>query len=165
MVVVASDQPSAVEQNWDHWFEQRVSKHALTNWAPLISDIKTNGFLHASPVEGVRTAIEVSEGGKDMAILQAKSGAYRSDGRIYGRQVQINLTTPEGKPDGLILADEIVFDRDSKNGLARGHVVIDRCGDRICGDVAIFGLLDRFVRVLQRAEITSPRLKLDLNLR
>lgn len=157
--------PTLPEHDWDGWFNARVAAHPGKHWIPLVQDIQTNGFAHASPVEGVRTAIEVTEGGRDMALLLAKRGAYRTDGRIYGQQVKITLTTPNGQPDGLILADEIVFDRDTKNGLARGHVLIDRSGDRIRGSVAIFSLVDRFVRVLSGAEITSPRLKLDLDLR
>lgn len=153
--------------DWTAKFYEIRESHPVTNWNHLVACWKTNGFANASPIEQVRSTVEVKEigGGESRAQLTAKTGAYRADGLLQGHDVRIVFFTPEGKPDGVITADEVIFDREKKIGLAIGRVVIDRDGDVLCGNHAVFSFADRFVRVLSDANVLTPRVKVRMDIR
>lgn len=153
--------------DWTAKFYEIRESHPVTNWNHLVACWKTNGFANASPIEQVRSTVEVKEvgGGESRAQLTAKTGAYRADGLLQGHDVRIVFFTPEGKEDGVITADEVVFDREKKIGLAVGRVVIDRDGDVLCGNHAVFSFEDRFVRVLSDANVLTPRVKVRMDIR
>lgn len=153
--------------DWTAKFYEIRESHPVTNWNHLVACWKTNGFANASPVEQVRSTVEVKDigGGESRAQLTAKTGAYRSDGLLQGHDVRILFFAPDGKADGVITADEVIFDREKKIGLAIGRVVIDRDGDVLCGNHAVFSFEDRFVRVLSNANVLTPRVKVRMDIR
>ena len=155
------------EIDWTAKFYEIREAHPVTNWNHLVACWKTNGFVNASPIEQIRSTVEVKEigGGESRAQLTAKTGAYRADGLMQGQNVRIVFFTPEGKEDGVITADEVIFDREKKIGLAIGRVVIDRDGDVLCGNHAVFSFEDRFVRVLSDANVLTPRVKVRMDIR
>ncbi len=153
------------DTDWQAFFAAREAAHPVTNWNHLAQAWQTNGFANASPVEGIRSAVEFDDGTAVKAVLTADKGAFRKDGLMKGEGVKIVFQDEQGNPDGQITAQEVVFDREKKIGMAVGKVRIDRDGDVIAGNHAIFAFEDKFIRMLSEASVVTPRVKMRLDLR
>lgn len=138
-----------------HWFE----RHSEASWQPLAERWREVKESMSTPVENLTLPLDYYANGKIKTRLRAERAQLFLDGTIFALQVVVEMLTVEGGVEGLLTAEDCLYDRAAKHGYCRGAVGVSRDSDRISGRGMYFSVEEQFIKILAECEIRTKRIK------
>lgn len=145
--VVAEDADVSV------WFE----RHGDEVWRPLAEQWDAVAEKMKAPVENLRLPLEFHDNGRIKTLLRAERAQIFVDGLIFALGVRVEMLTETGGPDGLLVAEGCLFDKNARHGYCRGRVSVEKDGDRLSGRDLYFSAAEQYIKILSECEIRTRR--------
>ncbi len=139
----------------ERWF----SRHPETIWQPLVVRWGEVRSAMQSPVENLTLPLDYYPNGRIKARLRAKKAQIFLDGMIFAENVEVEMLALDGMPEGILRADDCLFDRQAKHGYCQGAVSVAKDSDRITGVGMYFSVEEQFIKILAKCEIRTRRIK------
>lgn len=158
LAALGSGLAGAAEDEADRWF----NRHPEQLWRPLAEKWSASKAAMTTPVENLMLPLGYYENGRIKAVLRAERSQMYADGLIYAEGVSVEMLTVDGKPDGRLLADGCLFDRQAKRGYCEGVVHMVKGTDRLKGRGMYFSIEEQFIKILSECEIRTTRIPVKL---
>jgi hypothetical protein len=146
------------EMDAAQWF----ARHTDQVWQPLAAKWDASKASMTSPVENLTLPLDYYENGRMKAVLHAKRAQMLGEEYVFAEGVLVDLLTVDGKPDGKLVAEGCLFDRQAKRGFCRGAVHVVKGTDRIWGRGMYFSIDEQFIKILSECEIRTYRIPVKL---
>lgn len=144
---------AAASQAAEGWDPDAVCRELAGRWETAEAGMD-------APMERLMLPLEYHPDGEIKARLFAEEAQLFDNGNtVFARKVRVELLTPEGEPDGELLADGFLFDRKIKCGYCKGAVRVVKDGDQIKGVGLFFSSQREFIKILSNCEIRTSRFK------
>ncbi len=113
----------------------------------------------ALPVENMTLPIAHHPDGQVQALLKAGRALIPAvdSGSIRAQDVVIELFDTEGRLDGIFIAENCLYDRETSSGYCEGKVRIEQRGARINGVNMVWNLNTHGAKILSQAEVRFDR--------
>ncbi|MDA0990601.1 MAG: LPS export ABC transporter periplasmic protein LptC [Verrucomicrobia bacterium] len=139
---------------------------SLTNWRQgswmatvvffLVSQ-SVMGQAAQPPIEQLRVPVELyPDGGIKTQVIAAKA-IVAEDGSINAEKVRIEMFTPAGVLDSLVLAEACHYDRDNEIVTSKNKVEFEQGDVRISGTGFEWHAQDQSLKILSQARVSFPR--------
>lgn len=129
-------------------------------WKPLAARWDATKAAMTDPAENLTIPLEYHPDGRIKARLKARRAQIFDEGNtIYAEGIRVELLDLEGKVDGFLLADGILFDRKTKSGFCKGAVSVKKDADQLKGVGLYFSSTDEYIKILSNCEIRTRRFK------
>jgi len=139
--------------------EQWLAKRADTKaWEELSGKWEASRAAMTAPAENLVLPLDHHENGRVRALLRAEKAQILGTNLVFALNVKVELLQPDGKPDGLLLAEDCLIDRAAKRGFSRGAVDVTQGEDRLKGRGMYFATDDQFIKILSECEIRTFRI-------
>lgn len=135
------------------------ARHPDAAWAPLAEKWASTRASMTSPVENLILPLDAYPNGRTRALLRAKRAQIFMDGKIFAEGVVVELSDEEGRPDGHLMAEGCLFDRNTKCGYCEGWVNVEKSGDQLKGRGMYFSIEGQFIKILADCEIRTHRIR------
>jgi hypothetical protein len=106
---------------------------AVSEWADMSQAYDSKAGVGDAPVDKLTLPLEHYESGRVRAVLRAVQATRTDDGFVRALRVRIDLFDEAGQDDGVIVAENALFNLDSKRGYCRGAVSVHRQDVEISG--------------------------------
>ncbi|MEI8353131.1 MAG: hypothetical protein WCG22_01315 [Lentisphaerota bacterium] len=106
---------------------------AVSEWADLSQAYDSKAGVSDAPVDKLTLPLEHYESGRVRAVLRAVQATRTDDGFVRALRVRIDLFDETGHDDGVIVAENALFNMDTKRGYCRGAVSVHRQDVEISG--------------------------------
>lgn len=138
-----------------YWF----NRHTEEQWRPLVERWATVKAAMTTPVENLALPLDYFPNGRIKARLRAKKAQIFADGMIFAEDVEVDMLTEDGRPDGRLTAEGCLFDREAKHGYCEGRVTMEKAGDRLKGRGMYFSIEGQYIRIMSDCEIRTRRIR------
>ena len=142
--------------------EQWLAKRAdVREWEELASKWEQASAVMTMPVEDLVLPLEHYDSGRVQTVLRAERGHLlkgEMEGLVFARNVKMERLRPDGKPEGMLIAEDCLIDRNTKLGYARGAVEVKTGTDQLKGRGMYFSTDDQFIKLLSECEIRTFRI-------
>ena len=128
-------------------------------WADLSEAYDSKAGVSDAPVEKLTLPLEHYESGRVRAVLRAAQATRTDDGFVRALRVRIELFDEAGKNDGVIVAENALFNMESKRGYCRGAVSVLRQDVEISGRDLYWSMPQQRVVVIADARMVVKDLK------
>jgi len=98
------------------------------------------------------------ENGRIRAVLRAEKAHLLENDLVFAWNVKIEMLLPDGKPDGVLIAEDCLLDRNAKRGFCRGAVSVKKGPDHLKGRGMYFSTDEQFIKLLSECEIRTSRI-------
>jgi hypothetical protein len=116
----------------------------------------------ATPVENLALPIDYRPDGRVKALLRAGSALVPPRGYIRARDVTVEMYAADGKLDGVLTAENCIYDRKGQRGYCEGKVRIERAGVTVRGMNLVWLVKEQNAKILSQAEVRVDRFMRDL---
>jgi hypothetical protein len=137
------------------WF----NRHTEAEWRPLAERWAAVKAAMTTPVENLAIPLDYHPNGRVKARLRAERAQVFLDGMIFAENVEVELLTEEGAPDGRLTSEGCLFDRKAKHGWCEGRVSVEKDGDRLKGRDMYFSIERQFIKIMAECEIRTRRIR------
>ena len=144
----------SAEARATRWLTNRLSVAA---WQGLMDKWEASKAEMKSPIENLSLPVDHYPDGRKRIVLQARRSQILTKSLIFAEGVRLEMLSPEGKSEGLVLADDCLLDQATKFGYCRGKVDVSRGTDQIKGHGMVFSADDKFIKILAGCEIRTYR--------
>ena len=128
-------------------------------YRPLIRRITTPDEQMGPPAKKLRAPLRSFPDGRPQTLFLAEEAWSTPDMLLLrGRRIRVEQFREDGTIEAVLLAKEAVVDRKAGLAVAKGIVDVTYNGDHLVGNGALIDLNARYIRVLDRAVITTPRI-------
>ena len=138
------------------------NRHTESVWRPFAEKWASSKAAMTSPVENLTLPLDYYDNGCMKAVLHAQKAQLLPDSLIFAEGVCVDLLTVDGKPDGKLLAEGCLYDRQAKRGYCEGPVNVVKGTDRLKGRGMYFSIAEEFIKILSECEIHTQRIPLKL---
>jgi hypothetical protein len=111
-----------------------------------------------APIENLTLPVDHYKDGRKKIVLMARRAQILSKSLIFAEDVRLEMLTPEGKSDGVVVAADCLLDQSTKFGYCRGLVDVTQGTDHIKGRGMMFSADDKFIKILADCEIRTHRI-------
>ena len=157
---IADDADARVGQ----WMAKRAEDTAA--WEALSGKWEQANTAMTTPVENLVLPVNHYETGREKGrvrtLLRAEKAQLLPDGLIFARNVRVELLSPTGKIEGVLVADDCLIERDTKRGYCQGEVDVQMGTDRLKGRGMYFSTEEQFIKILSECEIRTSRIPASL---
>jgi len=130
-------------------------------WEDLSKKWEAANALTEAPVEDLALPLEHYDNGRVRTVLRGER-AYLlggdQEGLVFARKVKVERLATNGKPEGVLLAEDCLIDRNTRRGYCRGAVEVRLGGDTMKGRGLYFSTDDQFYKLLAECEIRTFRI-------
>jgi len=146
------------EERLEQWLAKRAEMGA---WEEALSAKweEARVAVTTTPVEDLVLPIH-DENGRIRAVLRAEKAHLLEGDLVFAWNVKIEMLLPDGKPDGVLIAEDCLLDRNAKRGFCRGAVEVKRKPDHLKGRGMYFSTDNQFIKLklLSECEIRTSRI-------
>ena len=144
----------------DTQFEQWLAKRADTGaWEALSAKWEeARVAATTTPVEQLVLPLDHHENGRIRAVLRAEKAHLLEGDLVFAWNVKVEMLLPDGKPDGVLVAEDCLLDRNAKRGFCRGAVEVKKGPDHLKGRGMYFSTDEQFIKLLSECEINTSRI-------
>ena len=135
-----------------------TNRQVVASWNVLVDKWDVSKAAMTSPIENLMLPVDHYADGRKRIVLIAKRAQILSESLVYAEGVRLEMLTPDGKSDGIVLADDCLLDQKTKRGYCRGKVDVTKGTDHIKGRGMMFSGEDQFIKVLSECEIRTFRI-------
>jgi hypothetical protein len=135
-----------------------TNRQDVASWQVLVDKWDTSKAAMTSPIENLMLPVDHYADGRKRIVLIAQRAQILSETLVYAEGVKLQMLTPDGKSDGIVLADDCLLDQKTKRGYCRGKVDVTKGTDHIKGRGMMFAGDDQFIKVLSECEIRTFRI-------
>jgi len=119
-----------------------------------------------TPVENIVLPLDHYKGGREdgriRTLLRAEKAYLLGEDLVFAWNVKVEMLLPDGKPDGTLLAEDCLIDRNAKRGFCRGAVDVKTGPDHLKGRGMYFSTDDKLIKLLSECEIRTIRIPASL---
>ena len=130
----------------------------MAAWEALSVKWEAASVSTEMPVENLVLPLDHHENGRLKTVLRAEKAHLMGEDLVFARNVKIEMLLPDGKPDGVLLAEDCLVDRVNKRGFCRGMVEVKKGSDHLKGRGMYFSTDDQFIKLLSECEIRTLRI-------
>ena len=152
---VQAENADTAEARVTRWLTNRQD---VASWQVLVDKWDVSKAAMTSPIENLMLPVDHYADGRKRIVLIAKRAQILSETLVYAEDVKLQMLTPDGKSDGIVLADDCLLDQKTKRGYCRGKVDVTKGTDHIKGRGMMFSGEDQFIKVLSECEIRTFRI-------
>jgi hypothetical protein len=145
----------SAEARATRWLTNRL---AVAEWQELVDKWEASRAAMTTPIENLSLPVNHYPDGRKRIVLVAKRAQILSESLVFAEEVRLEMLTPDGKSDGVVLADDCLLDQSTKRGYCRGHVDVTKGTDHIKGVGMMFSGENQFIKVLAECEIRTFRI-------
>ncbi len=116
----------------------------------------------AMPVENLTLPIDTHPNGRVRAVLHAASALVPQRGFIRAKDVTVEMYDDKGRLEGVVTAENCIYDRRGQRGYCDGKIRIERSGVRILGVNMVWLVREQNAKILSQAEVRVERFMRDL---
>jgi len=151
---VQAENAETAEARVTRWLTNRLDS---ATWQVLIDKWDASKAAMTSPIENLVLPVDHYADGRKRIVLIARRAQILSETLVYAEGVKLEMLTPDGKSDGIVLADDCLLDQKTKRGYCRGKVDLTKGTDHIKGRGLMFSGDDQFIKILSDCEIRTFR--------
>lgn len=151
---VLADNLETAEARATRWLTNRLTVAA---WQGLMDQWEVSKAGMTSPMENLSLPVDHYADGRKRIVLVARRAQILSENLVYAEGVKLEMLTPDGKSDGIVLADDCLLDQATKRGYCRGNVQVSKGTDQIKGKGLMFAGEEQFIKILAGCEIRTFR--------
>jgi len=151
---VRADNLVTAEARATQWLTNRLS---VASWQMLVDKWDVSKAAMTSPMENLTLPVDHYADGRRRIVLVARRAQILSETLVYAEGVKLEMLTPDGKSDGIVLADDCLLDQATKRGYCRGSVQVSKGTDHIKGRGLMFAGEEQFIKILAECEIRTFR--------
>jgi hypothetical protein len=152
---VQAENVETAEARVTRWLTNRQD---VTTWQVLIDKWDASKAAMISPIENLVLPVDHYADGRKRIVLIARRAQILSETLVYAEDVKLEMLTPDGKSDGIVLADDCLLNQTTKRGYCRGKVTVTKGTDHIKGRGLMFSGSDQFIKILSECEIRTFRI-------
>lgn len=152
---VYADSVEAAEARAERWLTNRLQ---TASWQVLMEKWPASKAAMTAPIENLTLPVNHYSDGRKRIVLVARRAQILSETLVYAEGVRLEMLTPDGKSDGVVLADDCLLDQATKRGYCRGKVDVTKGTDHILGRGMMFSGDDQFIKILAECEIRTFRI-------
>jgi len=151
----AADSAESIEARATRWLTNRLTVAA---WQGLVDKWDASKAEMTAPIENLSLPVDQYPDGRKRIVLLARRAQILSKSLIFAESVRLEMLSPEGKSEGVVLAEDCLLDQSTKRGYCRGLVDVTKGTDHIKGRGMMFAADDKFIKILSEAEIRTKRI-------
>jgi hypothetical protein len=152
---VQAESAEAAEARITRWLTNRQD---IATWQVLIDKWDASKAAMTSPIENLILPVDHYADGRKRIVLIARRAQILSETLVYAEDVKLEMLTPDGKSDGIVLADDCLLNQTTKRGYCRGKVTVTKGTDHIRGRGLMFSGNEQFIKILSECEIRTFRI-------
>jgi len=157
-----NDTPSADEEAEGRLADAALARYAApgdaSRYKTLVEQIKQPPEGLGAPALNLRLPVRSFPDGRPQVVVHAEQAWVAADLRhLRGRKVRMVQFDETGAEEATLEAEEAIVDRTEMLAVAKGTVNATFGKDRLSGNGAVADLNARYVKVLSRAKIVTPR--------
>lgn len=152
---VAAESAESSEARATRWLTNRLTVAA---WQGLVDKWTSSKDQMTAPIENLTLPVDHYKDGRKKIVLVARRAQILNKSLIFAEGVRLEMLTPEGKSDGVVVADDCLLDQSTKFGYCRGRVDVTQGTDHIKGRGMMFSADDKFIKILADCEIRTHRI-------
>ena len=130
----------------------------MGEWEALSGKWEGASTMGEAPVENLVLPLEHYGNGRVKTVLRAEKAHLLENDLVFARNVKVEMLSPDGKPEGVLLAQDCLIDRNTKRGYSRGAVEVKAGADHLKGRGMYFSTDDQFIKILSECEIHTFRI-------
>lgn len=153
--LVQAENVETAEARATRWLTNRQD---VASWKVLVDKWDASKAAMTSPIEKLVLPVDHYADGRKRIVLIAQRAQILSETLVYAEDVKLEMLTPDGKPDGMVLADDCLLDQTTKRGYCKGKVDVTKGKDHIKGRGMMFSGDDQFIKILSECEIRTFRI-------
>ena len=135
-----------------------TNRQDVASWKMLVEKWDASKAALTSPIENLTLPVAHYADGRKRIVLVARRAQILSETLIFAEGVQLQMLTPDGKSDGIVLAEDCLLDQSTKRGYCKGTVTVTKGTDRINGRGLLFAGDDQFIKILSECQIRTFRM-------
>lgn len=152
---VHADTAENAEARATRWLTNRL---AVAAWQGLVDKWDASKAAMTAPIENLSLPVNHYPDGRKRIVLVAKRAQILSESLVFAEGVRLEMLTPDGKSDGVVVADDCLLDQSTKRGYCRGRVDVTKGTDHIKGVGMMFSGENQFIKILSECEIRTFRI-------
>ncbi len=152
---VAADSAESTEARATRWLTNRLNVAA---WQGLMDKWNASKAEMTAPIENLSLPVDLYPDGRKRIVLLARRAQILSKSLIFAEGVRLEMLSPEGKTEGVVLAEDCLLDQSTKRGYCRGLVDVTKGTDHIKGRGMMFAADEKFIKILAECEIRTKRI-------
>jgi hypothetical protein len=152
---VQAENAEPAEARVTRWLTNRQD---VASWQVLVDKWDASKAAMTSPIENLMLPVDHYADGRKRIVLIAQRAQILSETLVYAEGVTLQMLTPDGKSDGIVLADDCLLDQKTKRGYCRGKVDVNKGTDHIKGRGMMFAGDDQLIKILSECEIRTFRI-------
>lgn len=120
---------------------------------------EASGAATTTPVESLVLPLNYHDKNQRVhTLLKAEKAHLLGEDFVFAWNVKVEMFLPDGKPDGVLTAEDCLLDRVNKRGFCRGAVDIQKGPDRLKGRGMFFSTEEDFIKLLSECEFRTFRI-------
>jgi lipopolysaccharide export system protein LptC len=127
-------------------------------WEALSGKWEQSSAAMTTPVENLVLPLDHHESKRIKTLLRAEKARLLGEGLIFALNVKMELLAADGKPDGMLIAEDCLIDRNTKRGYCKGAVEVKTGTDHLKGRGMYFSTDEEFIKLLSECEIRTFRI-------
>ena len=128
-------------------------------WADLSEAYDSKAGVSDAPVDKLTLPLDHYESGRVRAVLRAAQATRTDDGFVRALRVRIELFDEAGQDNGVIIAENALFNHETRRGYCRGAVSFHRQDVEISGRDLYWSMPQQRVVVIADARMVVKELQ------